>query len=205
MNAFELLKSDHDKVGSILEKLEETTERAVKTRETLFAKLKEDLDLHTEIEETVFYPALRDKEKTQDITLKAYETHKVIKTLLNELAPLPVDTQEWTAKLKVLKETVEQHVDEEESEMFKSARQVLTKKEIDDLSEQMGAAKRAPEESAKLGTDRGSAVGLPGAGIGKSPGAQAMQGVSGSFCFSPCALMGGFIQSLCGQPQTSRG
>ena len=204
MNAFDLLKNDHDRVATILEKLQETTERAVKTRETLFAKLKEDLDLHAEIEETLFYPVLRENEETQAITLKAYETHRVIKTLLNELAGLSVDTMEWTAKQKVLKETVEQHVDEEEGEMFKSARRILTKHEIDELSDKIEAAKRAPAESGGVHLDRGPVVRPRDSGTGRTQPSRAGQGISASFCFS-CDALGGFIRRVCGQPQTGRG
>ena len=59
MNAFTLLKADHKKAAGILEKIDETTERAVKTREELFTQLKTELDIHTRIEETIFYPALK--------------------------------------------------------------------------------------------------------------------------------------------------
>ncbi|HMF58490.1 MAG TPA: hemerythrin domain-containing protein, partial [Pyrinomonadaceae bacterium] len=118
MNAFELLKEDHKKVSEIFAKLEETTERAVKTREEVFARLQTELEIHTRIEEQIFYPAIKDAEETHDITLEAYEEHAVVKTLLGELAKEPKDTEEWAAKLKVLKENVEHRVEEEEGEMF---------------------------------------------------------------------------------------
>jgi len=58
MNAFNLLKADHKKVADILEKLDATSDRALKTREELFTKLKMELDVHSRIEETIFYPVL---------------------------------------------------------------------------------------------------------------------------------------------------
>ncbi len=142
MNAIELLKNDHDKVESIFEKLEPTTERAVKTREELFTQLKQKLDVHSHIEETIFYPAIKDADATHDITLEGYEEHHVVKILLSELAAMPVDTEQWTAKLKVLKENVEHHVEEEEDEMFVSARKVLSKEEIEELGARMEAEKK---------------------------------------------------------------
>lgn len=69
MNAFTLLKADHDKVGKLLERIDETTERDVKTREELFTQVKSELDLHAQIEETIFYPALEEADATRDITL----------------------------------------------------------------------------------------------------------------------------------------
>ena len=141
MNAIELLKNDHDKVESIFEKLEPTTERAVKTREELFAKLKLELDLHAHIEETIFYPVLKQEAETRKITLEGYEEHHVVKMLLGELEAMPVGSEQWTAKLKVLQENVEHHVEEEETDMFKSAREVLEKSQLVELGAQMAAEK----------------------------------------------------------------
>ncbi len=152
MNAIELLKNDHDKVESIFEKLEPTTERAVKTREELFTQLKQELDIHAHIEEKIFYPAIKDAAATRAITLEGYEEHHVVKILLGELAAMPVDTEQWTAKLKVLKENVEHHVEEEEDEMFKSARKVLSKEEIEELGARMEAEKK--KQLAKAATVR---------------------------------------------------
>ena len=128
MNAFTLLKADHKKVAGLLEKIDETTERAVKTREELFTQLKSELDIHTRIEEEIFYPALKEADETRDITLEAYEEHNVVKTLLGELASLGKDQEEWTAKFTVLKENIEHHVEEEEGEMFPKAKKVLGEK-----------------------------------------------------------------------------
>ncbi|MGH9945174.1 MAG: hemerythrin domain-containing protein [Pyrinomonadaceae bacterium] len=137
MDAIKLLKQDHDTVEEIFEKLEPTTERAVKTRQELFANLKQELDVHAHIEESIFYPVLKQEAETREITLEGYEEHHVIKMLLSELEAAPVDTEQWAAKLKVLQENVEHHVEEEETDMFKSAREVLDKDQLDDLGTRM--------------------------------------------------------------------
>jgi iron-sulfur cluster repair protein YtfE (RIC family) len=142
MNAFELLKEDHARVSAIFEKLEPTTERALKTREELFTKLKNELDVHTQIEEQLVYPVLKEEEETRDITLEGIEEHKVVKTLLQEMEAMPVDSEEWTAKLTVLKESVEHHVEEEEGEMFPKARKALPKEKIEELGARIEAAKK---------------------------------------------------------------
>ncbi|MDQ3133574.1 MAG: hemerythrin domain-containing protein [Acidobacteriota bacterium] len=141
MDAITLLKDDHEKVKGIFEKLEPTTERAVKTREELFAKLKLELDVHAHIEETIFYPVLKQEAETRKITLEGYEEHHVVKMLLGELEAMPVGSEQWTAKLKVLQENVEHHVEEEETDMFKSAREVLEKSQLVELGAQMAAEK----------------------------------------------------------------
>jgi hemerythrin-like domain-containing protein len=141
MNAFTLLKADHKKVAGILEKLDSTTERGVKTREELITQLKTELDVHTRIEETIFYPALEEADETRDITLEAFEEHRLVKQLLSELESMPKDDEQWTAKFTVLKENVEHHVEEEEGEMFQKARKVLGEEGAETLGSRMEKAK----------------------------------------------------------------
>ena len=148
MNAFTLLKNDHKKVAGILEKLEETTERALKTREDLFAQLKNELDIHANIEETIFYPVLKKAEESRDITLEAFEEHRIVKQLLAELEASSKDDEQWTAKFTVLKENIEHHVEEEEGEMFTKARKVLSEEEIETLGTRMEKAKGEQKAAA---------------------------------------------------------
>ena len=150
MNAFTLLKNDHEKAAGILEKIDETTERATKGREDLFTQLKNELDVHTRIEEEILYPALEEYEETRAISLEAYEEHALVKQLLEELASAPKDDEQWTAKFSVLKENIEHHVEEEEGEMFKKARKVLSEDEIEKLGERLQESKEV-QKSAKAG------------------------------------------------------
>lgn len=156
MNALDLLKNDHEKVSGILERLDQTTERALKTREDQYARLKEEIDTHSYIEETLFYPALSEDNRTHALTLSAYEQHKVVKGLLDEMDAIPVDTEQWTAKFKVLKTSVEQHVQDEEKEIFPQARQVLGKARLEELGEELEAAKQT-ESDQRLPEPRMSA------------------------------------------------
>src|SRR6185436_1921747 len=142
MNAFTLLKDDHEKVAGILEKIDETTERAIKGREELFTQLKSELEIHTRIEEEILYPTLEEYEETRAISLEAYEEHAVVKQLLKELSSQPKDDEQWTAKFTVLKENIEHHVEEEEGEMFKKARKVLSEDEIETLGNRLQEAKK---------------------------------------------------------------
>jgi iron-sulfur cluster repair protein YtfE (RIC family) len=148
MDAITLLKTDHEKVAGIFEKLEETTERAEKTREELFTKLKQELDLHAHIEESIFYPAIKQAEETRDITMEAFQEHHVVKVLLRELDAMPVTSETWTAKLKVLKENVEHHVEEEEDEMFPKTRNVLSREQLEELGALMEQEKKQQKPNA---------------------------------------------------------
>lgn len=150
MNAFTLLKDDHEKVAGILEKIDGTTERATKGREELFTQLKKELDVHTRIEEEILYPALEEFEETRAISLEAYEEHALVKQLLEELASAPKGDEQWTAKFTVLKENIEHHVEEEEGEMFTKARKVFSKDEIEKLGDRLQEAKQV-QKSAMAG------------------------------------------------------
>ena len=142
MNPFELLKKDHEKVSGLMKRLEKTTERGIKTRQDLFTQLKEELDVHAHIEETIFYPALQIETETEDVTREALEEHKIVKTLLSELESMSKDDEQWSAKFMVLKENVEHHVEEEEGEMFTQARKALDREELDELGEEMNEEKK---------------------------------------------------------------
>ena len=149
MNAFQLLKEDHQKVSGIFQQLEPTTERAEKTRTELFAKLKEELDIHAKVEESIFYPAIKQEAETREMVFEGFEEHHVIKTLLKELEGMPVDTEQWAAKCKVLQENVEHHVEEEEGEMFQKARDVLSEDEIKQRGAQMEQMKQQLKSQAQ--------------------------------------------------------
>jgi hemerythrin superfamily protein len=141
MDVFKLLKADHEKVAGILEKLDQSTERAVKLREELFEKLNAELSAHAYAEEKILYPAVKEVDDTRDIGFEAIEEHKIVKTLLSELASLSKDSEEWSAKLSVLKENVEHHVEEEENEMFPKFRKALDKDEIEAMGDEIQMAK----------------------------------------------------------------
>jgi hypothetical protein len=151
MDVYKLLHEDHVKVGSIFHELEDTTERAVKTREHLFTTLKMELTIHAEAEEKFFYPRLEDPEETREITLEAIEEHKVVKTLLAELDEAPKGTEEWAAKLKVLQENVEHHVEEEEKELFKKAKKVLSAEDAESIAAEIEAYKEEQSEFEERG------------------------------------------------------
>ena len=143
MDAIALLKDDHAKVKKMLSALEETTERAVKTRQEGLAELKRELQIHEAIEEEIFYPALKQHAEAKEIVLEAYEEHDVVDTIMGEIERTPVEDERWAAKFKVMKENLEHHIEEEEGEMFKHARNVFDREALEELGRQMQARKEA--------------------------------------------------------------
>jgi hypothetical protein len=149
VNAITMLIADHDKMKKLLAELETTTERGVKTRAELFSRIKGELTIHEIIEEEIFYPALKSHPKATDIVLEGYEEHHVVDLLMKELEELDVTDESWGAKAVVMQENVEHHMEEEEGDMFKKARQVFDQTELADLGDQMAA--RRQSAAAELG------------------------------------------------------
>jgi hemerythrin superfamily protein len=149
MDAVTLLREDHRKLKALLRELEPTTERAVKTRTALFARIKTELTAHEIVEEEVFYPTLKQHPRAREIVLEGYEEHNVVDTLLGELDRLPVDDETWGAKASVMIENIEHHIEEEEGDMFVKARQVLDRAELEALGTVM--TERKAELAAQAG------------------------------------------------------
>jgi hemerythrin superfamily protein len=145
MNAIAMLKADHDKMKKLLDELETTTERGVKTRAELFSTIKGELTVHEVIEEEIFYPALKSHPKAKDIVLEGYEEHHVVDLLMGELEDLDVSDETWGAKAIVMKENIEHHMEEEEGEMFAKARQVFDRQELEDLGARMADRKESAQ------------------------------------------------------------
>ena len=146
MNAITLLKTDHDRFKKMLDEGESTTERGVKTRAELFAELKAELSIHERIEEEIFYPALKSHPKAKGIVLEGYEEHHVVDEIMGELEATDVTDETWGAKFKVMKENIEHHIEEEEGDMFKQARQVFDDDELDELGRRMQELKQLGEQ-----------------------------------------------------------
>jgi hemerythrin superfamily protein len=145
MDAISMLKADHDKVKKLLDELETTTERGVKTRAELFSTIKGELTIHELIEEEIFYPALKSHPKAEDIVLEGYEEHHVVDLLMGELEDLDVADEKWGAKAIVMKENIEHHIEEEEGEMFTKARQVFDRRELEELGARMANRKESAQ------------------------------------------------------------
>jgi Hemerythrin HHE cation binding domain. len=144
-DAISLLKADHKKVKGLLEELEQTTERGAKKRKKLLDQIENELRAHTNIEETIFYPAFRDavkKKEDREMYFEALEEHHVVKMVLPDIQGTDPTSEPFAAKAKVLKELVTHHAKEEEKEMFPEAKKVLDKEELIALGARMAAKKK---------------------------------------------------------------
>lgn len=144
MDALKLLKEDHKKVKTLFGEVEALGDRAAAQRKKLFQQIDQELTIHSKIEETIFYPEFRrraNKGEEREEVLEAYEEHNVVKTIIGELEELDPKDETYKPKLNVLKELVEHHVKEEEGPMFKMARELFDKEELDEIGERIMAAK----------------------------------------------------------------
>lgn len=148
-DATELLKADHDRVDELFNKVKANEDG---NNKDVFQTIRQELELHTHVEEQIFYPNLLENgdEELQKIVREGLEEHGQVKTMLTEMGPMSGDDEEFKAKLKVLMENVEHHVEEEEREMFPMVH--------DQLDEQMlvrlGSLIKAEKERVRSATTR---------------------------------------------------
>jgi hemerythrin-like domain-containing protein len=116
----------------------------------LFEKIKDELDVHTHIEETIFYPFLikEGDEELKDITLEGIEEHRQAKMFLREIASLADESEKFEPKLKVLMEDIGHHVQEEEGEMFPMVEKQFEAEKLEELGSQLEKEKSSFKKSA---------------------------------------------------------
>ena len=149
MDAIAMLKADHRKVEELFQKFEQTNGKA--TRQRLAEQICLELKVHTAIEEEIFYPACRGKIE-DDLVNEAYVEHDSAKLLINEIEAGGADEEFYDAKVKVLSEMIEHHVEEEEKRsegMFSQARAAGL--DMDRLADDMRARKATAMEEFQAG------------------------------------------------------
>jgi hemerythrin-like domain-containing protein len=147
-NAITMLKSDHANVKRLLRELTETSERATKQRETLVSQIERELKTHAQLEEEVFYPAFLSAARNtdaEDLFYEAAEEHHVADMVLPALKGANPKSHEFKAKAKVLKDLIEHHIKEEETQMFVVARQLFDEDQLRELGDMMTARRETIE------------------------------------------------------------
>ena len=140
------LKSEHDELRGMFQKLNDTTDHAIRTRKDLLADIETALILHAKWEEDVFYPAFRKRADRDGMQThaEAIEEHRTVEaTALPDLKRANVGTPEFAGMAKVLSELVMHHASEEESALFKKVRDVFSSEEREKLDEAYTAWKQS--------------------------------------------------------------
>ena len=141
MDPISMLKGDHRKVKYLFRRFEgaQGTEK-----EELFKEIMKELQVHTKIEEELFYPEI--KKIDSEIAAEALEEHNIVDFILASMKKLSPDDESYDAKFKTLRENVEHHIEEEEGEMFPKAEGSLGN--MEDLGRRMMARKEKLMKSA---------------------------------------------------------
>jgi len=147
MDAIQMLTSDHKEVKGLFKEFESKGDRAQKAKATLYGDIRAALEMHTMIEEEIFYPGIR--QIAEELVAEAFEEHLQVKRLLEELSGIDPSDERFEAKMTVLMENVEHHVEEEEKEMFPMVKESMEKAMLDDLGRQMMERRQALEEPSQ--------------------------------------------------------
>ena len=148
MNAIELLKEDHDRVARLFQKVK--ADEDADHRDT-FEQIRTELETHTHIEETIFYPKVKEEgdEELKKLVLEGLEEHHQAKMFLRELAGLADESAKFQPKLKVLMEDVTHHVQEEEGQMFPMIEEQFDENTLQMLGAEMEKEKKSFGKSQK--------------------------------------------------------
>ncbi|HYK42868.1 MAG TPA: hemerythrin domain-containing protein [Thermoanaerobaculia bacterium] len=140
----EMLRDDHDKVRALFKEYEGAGERASQQKKKLVGQITRELEVHAAIEEKIFYQAFREVQEKdpKKVVRESFEEHKIVKTLLAELAGMEPRDEQYDAKVTVLQESVEHHADEEERELFPAAEKLFDEEKLDELARRMTAMKQ---------------------------------------------------------------
>ena len=133
-NAIEMLKAEHRAVEELFKKFEKAG--SADARRKVFEEIADALAVHATIEERHFYPAAK-AEGTEDLLLEAAEEHLEIKRVIADLLAMDASEDTFEAKVKVLQEDVEHHVEEEEEELFPKIQKILDDEALETIAAQM--------------------------------------------------------------------
>ncbi len=155
-NAIELLLKQHREMEKLFSQIESS--KSVEKKQSLFNHIADALAVDAAIEEHHFYPAVKEK-KTEDILLESLEEHLGIKRVITDLLATKASDRTFDAKIKVLKELVAHHVEEEEEDLFPKAKKALDSEDLESLGETM----KADQAKLEMGNPRNSVPGETGA------------------------------------------
>lgn len=136
-DAVALLRADHKQVSTLFAQFDKA--RTSARKQQIVAEICLELSVHTQIEEEIFYPALKQALKDRKLIPEAVIEHGTLKSLIADVENVEPDGEMYDARIRVLAEYVEHHVAEEHKEMFPQAK--ASKLDLKALGERMAARK----------------------------------------------------------------
>jgi hemerythrin superfamily protein len=138
MNAVKLLKQDHQRVRKLFDEYDQAGDRSSKKRREIAETIFQELELHRKLEEEIFYPAVnaRANQEVKELVIENLEEHQEVGSLIDELRELDPEDAAYEESFAQLVESVQEHIEAEESEMFPEAEKRL-RDQLDEIGSQM--------------------------------------------------------------------
>jgi hemerythrin superfamily protein len=136
VNAIQMLEKQHREVEDLFGKYDAAGDGAKKTKERILRRIADAVALHSELEEKIFYPESKASE-TEELLREAVEEHLSVKRVIADLLESDPEDEQLDARMNVLKEQIEHHVEEEEGRLFPQVKKVHSKQELEEQGERM--------------------------------------------------------------------
>jgi len=138
MNAVKLLKQDHQRVRKLFDEYDQAGDRSSKKKREIAETIFQELELHRKLEEEIFYPAVnaRANQEVKELVIENLEEHQEVGSLIDELRELDPEDAAYEESFAQLVESVQEHIEAEESEMFPEAEKRL-RDQLDEIGSQM--------------------------------------------------------------------
>jgi hemerythrin-like domain-containing protein len=149
MNFRTLMQAGPAKANELFARLAETSDGAVKTREKLFTELKNQLELHTSLEEQHLFPILRRNAETKELVAGAIKDNKELRAKLAELEALPKSDEAFPERLKDLQKTFRQHARDEKRELLPAVQRALSEEQVQGVAEKIEAGVAEADQARK--------------------------------------------------------
>jgi hemerythrin superfamily protein len=139
MNPIQLIKNDHRTVKSLFRKFERASQSSEKQR--IGQEIIEELSVHATVEEELVYPVLRADKRIEDAVLNAMEEHHAVKLTLRELDKMKATDERYDAKMHVVMESIENHIEVEETDLLPRLEKLLDTEQSNKLAQRIVAMK----------------------------------------------------------------
>ncbi|HEV8311278.1 MAG TPA: hemerythrin domain-containing protein [Methylomirabilota bacterium] len=144
MKATQLLRTDHAKIRKLFSEFDRTTERAPRTRQRLVERIASELEVHSQIEEEIFYPAVDEVDALMGLVQESRREHQRVKVLVSEVRKMEPDSPRLQEAIAALRDAVVHHaIDEEEKRMLPEAEKALGADALERLGRELSARKAA--------------------------------------------------------------
>src|SRR3982750_4692046 len=154
----QLIQTSPAKANELFAKLAETSGNAVKTRERLFAELKEERELQIRLAQQHRFPVLRKHKETKDLVPDALNDNKQTRKALTELERTPKESEEFASKVAELRKAFQQHVRDERKEFLPAVLKALDDEEAGAIVEKIEGAKAEVEEAKRAEAEEARAA-----------------------------------------------